>query len=237
MWRVRHRLRRPKRDEPEFDTVLDRQLTEPSPAFVVLPTEAEPDHTPPPVGVDFWARHDEAKAAADLFDVPPADIIAIVGPLDAAFVVARRCLDHHWDHRCAVSVLTNRRQLAVDRWEVLAGPNDLVRALTERGARTPMLIIDVPSELPPWLQPLTARLRREGLDLVRYVLDGHPTDEDLASWHGTLGRPSVLDLTGPVDPDRVVELLERGEPIASVAGSQITAELLLALDLELLDER
>ncbi|MCP4227279.1 MAG: hypothetical protein GY773_28375, partial [Actinomycetia bacterium] len=63
-------------------------------------------------------------------------------------------------------------------------------------------------------------------------LDGDPTDEDLATWHGQLGRPSVLDLASPIEPDRAMELLDRGEPIASISGVGLSAELLLALKME-----
>jgi hypothetical protein len=73
--------------------------------------------------------------------------------------------------------------------------------------------------------------------LVRYVLGGDPSDEDLATWLGELGQPSVLDLASAVAPERVIELLERGEPMGSVAGMAITPELLTALRLDLEENR
>ena len=183
---------------------------------------------------DFWARHDEAKAAADLFEVPPADIVAVVGPLDIATPVVKRCLACHWDRRCRVLVSTERPSLVPNpAWAKVTALADLVDAMEDRSRGTPLLVIDVAFDLPPYLGPLVAELRDRGLDLVHYVLDGEPTDEDLASWHGLLGRPSVLDLAAPIEPGRIQELLDRGEPIASIAGRPVTAELLLALDLDL----
>jgi len=96
-------------------------------------------------------------------------------------------------------------------------------------------VLDIPQELPSFVRPLVARLRDGGVGLVRYVLDGDPDDEDLATWHGELGRPSVLDLASAVEPRRVLELLDRGEPVASVAGMAITTELLLALRASIAD--
>jgi hypothetical protein len=61
------------------------------------------------------------------------------------------------------------------------------------------------------------------------VLDDDPDDEDVATWSGELGQPSVLDLAAPIDPARVVELLDRGEPVVSVAGRAVTVDLLTAL--------
>jgi hypothetical protein len=182
-------------------------------------------------GGDFWDRYDRAAAEAALARVPPASVIAVVGPLDAAIPVVRRCRHQHWmGERCDVFVLTQRRSIPDHPdWIVVAQPSDLVAVLEDDRSDFPVLVLDVPSDLPSFVRPLTNRLRQSGVGLVHYVLDGDPDDEDLATWHGELGRPSVLDLAAPVEPTRILELFDRGEPVVSVAGMSLTTELLLAL--------
>ncbi len=198
----------------------------------VIDARPSPEPTAPAAGPGFWDRFDEARAAANLFAVPPAAITVVVGSLDVAVTVARRCRDGHWVTGCDVFVLTERPHVPGEpTWTVLRRPSDVV-AVLERGENDfPLIVLDIARELPAFVRPLVARLRESGVGLVHYVLDGDPSDEDLATWHGELGRPSVLDLAAPVDPERVLELLDRGEPIASVAGMPITTELLLALRL------
>lgn len=181
---------------------------------------------------DFWDRYDEATASADLFAVPPAAITVVVGSLDIAMAVAERCQANHWVNECDVFVLTERRQIpGQPTWTALRRPSEVVAVLDEAQSDFPLIVLDIPRELPAWVRPLIARLRQSGVGLVHYVLDNDPSDEDLATWHGELGRPSVLDLACPVAPERVLELLDRGEPVSSVAGMDITTELLLALRL------
>lgn len=182
--------------------------------------------------IDFWDRYDEAAAAANLFAVPPAAITVVIGPLDVAVGVAQRCRAGHWVSDCDVFVLTEEPEIPTEpTWTVLRRPSDVVAVLENSESDFPLLVIDIQRELPAWVRPLVVRLRESGVGLVHYVLDDDPSNEDLATWHGELGRPSVLDLAAHVAPGRVLELLDRGEPIASVAGMPISTELLLALRL------
>jgi len=182
---------------------------------------------------DFWARYDEARAAADLFAVPPAALIAVIGPLEVAAPVAHRCRQQHWAGNGEVHVLTGAGDVEGEPdWKPVALPGDLVNIVNSDRVETPILVLDVANDPPPWLGDVVADLREAGVGLVHYVLDGDPTDEDLATWHGELGRPSVLDLASPVQPERVLALLERGEPVASIAGVPFSAELLMALQVE-----
>ena len=181
---------------------------------------------------DFWDRYDEAAAAANLFAVPPAAVTAVIGPLDVAVGVARQCRADHWAGDCDVFVLTERPEVPGEpTWTTLGRPSDVVAVLEDGKSDFPLIVLDIQRELPPWVRPLVVRLRESGLGLVHYVLDDDPNDEDLATWHGELGRPSVLDLPAHLEPGRVLELLDRGEPIASVAGMPISTDLLLALRL------
>ncbi len=258
---MRRRFRRSRGEEavpPEpaatsFDDVLARQL-EPAAVDELEPIEDQAIDAPDPIDEhqaidgpepvdeapvgpvvpgDFWDRYDRARAEADLAEVPPAAVVAVVGPLEAARPVIRRCRRRHWMGRCDVFVLTNRPAVSDEPdWRVVGQPSDLVAALEEGGSDFPLLVLDVPSDLPAFVRPLVARLRERGVGLVHYVLDDDPADEDLATWHGELGQPSVLDLAGPVASARVLELVDRGEPVVSVAGCDLTTELLLALRIE-----
>ena len=211
----------------------------PLPAIDLNGQVDEPEVSEPTRGVvgfeqfDFWDRYDEATASADLFAVPPAAITVVVGSLDVAASVAERCQTNHWVSECEVFVLTERRAVpGHPTWKTVRRPSDVVAVIEGGESDFPLIVIDIPRELPSWIRPLIARLRAGGVGLVHYVLGDDPSDEDLATWHGELGRPSVLDLATPVAPGRVLELLDRGEPIASVAGMNITTELLLALRLD-----
>ncbi|MGB5760579.1 MAG: hypothetical protein WBM50_26940, partial [Acidimicrobiales bacterium] len=151
---------------------------------------------------------------------------------DVAIGVARRCRADHWSGDCDVFVLTERPEVPGEpTWTTLGRPSDVVAVLEDGSSDFPLIVLDIQRELPPWVRPLVVRLRESGLGLVHYVLDDDPNDEDLATWHGELGRPSVLDLPAHLEPGRVLELLDRGEPIASVAGMPISTDLLLALRL------
>lgn len=204
------------------------------PAGAGFATTVEPE-SDPLEELDFWAMYDEARAVADLLDVPPTSTVAVIGSLEVAMPAARRCRSRHWIDDDDVFVLTDRPGFVDEpSWHVITDPDDLVRVLTGSTYPSAMLVIDVPDELPRTLKPLVNRLREAGLALVRYVLDGNPTNEDLATWHGELGRPSALDLAGTVEPARVLELLDRAEPIASIAGVPISPELILALRMDAL---
>lgn len=181
---------------------------------------------------DFWDRFDEAAASAELFSVPPAAITVVVGALNVATAVARRCISQHWVGDCEVFVLTDQEQVPGEpTWSTCRRPSDIMAVLEDGGSDFPLIVLDIPRELSTWVRPFVGRMREAGVGLVHYVLDGDPSDEDLATWHGELGRPSVLDLAAPVPAERVLELLDRGEPVCSVAGMPITTELLLALRL------
>ena len=219
-----------------FDGALARELADPTPVEISMTDLLTSRPTNGPT-IDFWAQYDQARAAADLFVVPPAAVMAVVGPLEIAIPVARKCRSRHWVGDGDVYVLSDRPNIGAEPdWTIVRKADDLLAVLEDSRHDSPLLVVDVPRELPPWVAELVTRLRLGGVGLVRYVLDGEPTDEALATWHGELGRPAVLDLASPIAPERVIGMLERGEPIASIAGVPITAELLLALHMEVFCE-
>lgn len=199
-----------------FEALLDQQL--------------EPSRTLPEVSGGFWDLYDRVAAFAELFVVPSSAISLIVGPLEATVPVIRQAYQRHWGSACDVYVLSDRQYIpGHPDWNVVSSPGDLVSVLEEGTSHFPLLVLDMPRDLPAFVRPLVQRLRNAGVGMVRYVLEGDPSDEDLATWSGELGRPSVLDLATPLPTQRVLDLLERGEPIATIAGMEISAELLLAM--------
>lgn len=186
---------------------------------------------------EFWAGYDRARREAELLDLPPVALNAIVGSLPAAAPVVERCRSSHWAGDCEVYVLTARPEAAGADWTVVADGRELAAVVADRQAEFPLVVVDVPPVLPGWVRPLLDELRQAGLGRIHYVLDGDPTDEDLATWHGEIGRPAVLDLVGAPPPDRVLELVDRGEPIASIAGVAMSADLLFALRIEVTSAR
>lgn len=186
---------------------------------------------------EFWAGYDRARREAELLDLPPVALNAIVGSLPAAAPVVERCRSSHWAGDCDVYVLTARPEVAGADWTVVADGRELAAVVADRQAEFPLVVVDVPPVLPGWVRPLLDELRQAGLGRIHYVLDGDPTDEDLATWHGEIGRPAVLDLVGAPPPHRVLELVDRGEPIASIAGVAMSADLLFALRIEVTSAR
>lgn len=181
---------------------------------------------------EFWAGYDRARREAELLDLPPVALTGIVGPLPVAAPVVERCRNGHWAGDCDVFVLTAHPEAAGADWTVVADGRELAAVVADRQAEFPLVVVDVPPLLPGWVRPLLDELRLVGLGRIHYVLDGDPTDEDLATWHGEIGRPAVLDLVGGPPPHRVLELVDRGEPIASIAGVAMSADLLFALRTE-----
>lgn len=186
--------------------------------------------------LEFWAGYDRARRQAELLDLPPVALTAIVGPLPTAVPVVERCRNGHWAGECDVYVLTNRPHEAGPGWTVVADGAELTAVVADRQAEFPLVVVDVPPLLPAWVRPLLDGLREAGVGRIHYVLDGDPTDEDLATWHGEIGRPAVLDLVGAPPPRRVLELVDRGEPLASIAGVAMSADLLFALRREVCRE-
>ena len=181
----------------------------------------------------FWQLVDASAALAELLDVPATPTVAVVGSLEVGMAVARRSRARHWIPDDAVLVRTDRPELVDERgWRILDTDAEAIEVLDNGLPPSAMLVIDVPAELTVRDADLIGRLRRDGPALVRYVVESEPTSEDLATWHGFLGRPAVLDLADPVAPARVLQLLDQAAPVASVAGVAMSAELIAALRIE-----
>ena len=100
--------------------------------------------------------------------------------------------------------------------------------------QTPLMIVidvpgDAPADLPSWVTGLQHRLRAAGVGLFRYAVSGRPSGSELERYRQGSDVPYAIDLTARVDPARVVELVADRHPIVSVAGTDLTPELLVAL--------
>jgi hypothetical protein len=180
-------------------------------------------------GADVWARLETTRQYLALRSAGPeagSSSVGVVGPLGAALPVVRR-LRREAEAGCEVVVLSSRAELVCEpSWTLVRNGARLAEAIHRPGPA--LVLIDVAASLPAWVGPLVARLRRAGLGLVHYAHDGDPSDADLATARAVLGQPLVVDLAAPVEPDRLVELIDLGEPVASVRGRPLTAELVVA---------
>jgi len=180
---------------------------------------------------DFWARYERAQNDIALLNPATAMMRAVVGSFEDVRPVVERMIAGSSPGQPAPSVvaLTSRPHRARNDWTVLSDQDELVAAARGYDGSATIFAVDVPYGLEPWLAPTVLGLRKAGVELVHYLLPGSSTDEDLATWHGEIGRPAALELTTEVEPGRAIELVDRGEPLVSIAGTPITAALLVAL--------
>ncbi len=181
---------------------------------------------------EFWPDYEQACVEAELFRLPiDVAAIAVVGPLAHAQVAVDRHLQREDGSIRPVLVYTTGERSTIRRdWVRIDRPSDLVTALDRFRADGPIVVIDVVGEPPPWLRPLLGRLRAEGLELIHCLIsDPEPDPVELTSWREEIGDGVVVDLVFPLAPGRVVDLLDRGEPVVSVAGLPMTGPLLMAL--------
>ncbi len=159
--------------------------------------------------------------------VPEGATVGVVGPLAAALGVVRRL--QRLAGRCEVIVLTTRAELVCEPgWTLVRNGARLAEAVHRPGTAIVVIDVDEGGPLPGWLGPLVARLRRAGMARVHLAADDEPDDTTLIAASEVLGHPLVLDLASAVAPGRLVDLLDRSVPVASVRGHALTAELVLA---------
>jgi hypothetical protein len=185
----------------------------------------------------FWRRLERAQRELGGADTRLVAVTGVVGPLAACIPVVRHGLSRRRGGDCEVAVLTSRAELVSEpTWRLVRDGSRLVEIATARRRPFALLVIDVRGpELPLWVGPLLERLRDAGVGLVRHVVAGDPSDDELASGRQVLGEPLVVDLLHAVQPARVLELTGRGAPIASVGGVPLSAELLMAMRAEVAD--
>ncbi len=176
----------------------------------------------------FWDELHPDGGPTPVGPVPAGASVGVVGPLTAALGVVRR-LQREASGGCEVVVLTTRAELVCEPgWALVRSGARLAEAVHRPGGA--IVVIDVAEGGPPpgWLAPLVAGLRRAGLVRVHLAADDEPDDASLVAASQALGHPLVLDLAAAVAPGRLVELLDRSVPVASVRGHALSAELILA---------
>ena len=128
-----------------------------------------------------------------------------------------------------VHVLTPRAEVVSEPgWHLVREGAQLARVV--ESTPSPLVaVIDVGGDEPIWLEPLVGRLRRAGIDLVRHVVAGHPSDRDIDRLLDLSSGPASIDLCDPVRPERVLRLLDRSVAVVSVGGLPLSPEVLAAL--------
>lgn len=179
----------------------------------------------------FWLRLGRANRELDAFLPMPAPRTAIVGPLAHAASLIEA---HQGLYRLAaedVVVLTERRTPTIDgRWSVARSQEQLLAGSWVRSGAAVVIVLDVGDHAAPWVPDLVARMRRDcAIQLVRYVVPGVPGLDDLIEFWTGSEDPYAIDLPSPVPPQNVLALIDGGHPVASVAGADITGELVVAM--------
>lgn len=154
------------------------------------------------------------------------ETVGVVGPLAATLPVIRR-LQRSRGGSCDVVVLSTRAEIMCEPgWTLARNGARLAEAAHRPGPV--VLVIDVPVPLPLWVGPLVERLRRAGMGLVHHAVEGDPDPDDLAAATAVLGQPLEFDLISPVDPGRLVALIDVDAPVSSVRGEPLSPELVVA---------
>ncbi len=190
-----------------------------------LALEPEPEE---PTG--FWGELQDIEAELAGFMPVASAFIATIGPLSLTTPIVRRLRAQPGLESADVVVLTNRTEIVSEQqWKLVRSGNRLIDEAKDRGDRPTILVIDVPVELPNWVAPLQSHLRMAGVGLFRYAVPGEPDGEKLDQYRLASDVPYVLDLVSRSDAADLVDFIEKRHPIASVAGADVTPELLSAL--------
>jgi hypothetical protein len=225
--------------EPEPATLIEPEPEpDPEPATLIEP-EPEPISEDPDPGVEmqapgpdlgFWSRLASARSGLHAFVPERVGLAVVVGPLTCTMPVVRRlqCQDHIDPED--VVVLTARADIVSEpAWNLVRQNRQLIEAAEQGEGRSRLLVVDVPADHPKWVSPLVGRLRTAGIDIVRYVVPDSPAPDDLLRYWAGPESPYVIDLVSRLGPEAVVKLIRHGHPIATVAGVDLSAALLLAM--------
>lgn len=213
------------------------QLSKPAmPAPGIAPLEAQdPERfslleSEPNERTGFWRQLQEIEAELSGFMPVPSAFIATIGPLSLTTPIVRRLQTQPGFESADVIALTNRAEIVSEPdWELVRSGNQLIEEAEGRGDRPTILMIDVPVELPNWVAPLQSHLRMAGVGLFRYAVPGAPDADKLDEYRLASDVPYVLDLISRSGAADLVDFIAQRHPIATVAGADMTPELLLAL--------
>ena len=179
---------------------------------------------------DFWLRLQQGQHELASFMPLASNSVATIGPLSLTTPIVRKLRTQPGLESADVIVLTDRAEIVSEpAWKLVRSGHQLVDVIAEQQDWPTLILIDVPVELPNWVAPLENRLRIAGVGLFRYAVPGNPTAEQLDDYRLGSDVPYVIDLISRVRPEDLVDFVAKRHPIASVAGADLNAELLLAM--------
>lgn len=206
-------------DDIETETETETEVTA---AAASAPT--------PPRSSSFWMRLYRLRRELDARLPPTNDITAVVGPLVQTMPVIRHLQCEAGLPAEDVIVLTPRAEVISEpSWSLINSGQHMLEAMAGRRGKPAVVAIDVDIELPVWVEPLLMKLRQYGLGVTRYLLADLDQLEILLHHRGAGSGAFMIDISRPLPPAELVELIDRHLPIATVAGVNINAELLLAM--------
>ncbi len=189
---------------------------------------------------DFWTRLALAQEEVSLYQPPGSNVTAILGPLELSLPIARRCQKEEWIGVEDLAVLSARPAIpGVPSWQTVAKVNDLHWVMNEWRAtqRRGLVVVDTGTLEEATLGQLIVELRTNGAELVRIVLPpGVPIETFVRmalrldhSVSETIPGHLAVDLPEGTSPQDVLVVLDLGIAIGSIAGSPLSAEMLVAL--------
>jgi hypothetical protein len=178
----------------------------------------------------FWLELYRTQRELASFMPLASPYVTVVGALPQAMTVTRRLRQGPTMSEAEVYVLTDRAGIVSEpMWNLVRSGRRLLEIAAQRAELPTVLIVDVPDEHPNWLFPLQNRLRMAGVSLFHYVVNGRPTAAELERFRQGIDLPYAIDVVSRLEPERVLELIEQRHPLASVSGTVLTAEFLVAM--------
>lgn len=216
---------------PETTAEAERQTTERRFGDVLTNELAQPDIAARPADPDaFWSRIETLDSAIPALDLT-SPIIAVVGNRASALAVARRIEASAVGQRPALAAVTaHPHDLDMPAWQVIDTMTELDDRLNfwTQAERDGVVIID--ADLGDDAARTVAKVRSAGAHVLHLTIDEELTPQRVFSLMEKLGGNVVIDLTFRASPAYVLDLLDRGVPLASVAGRTVDAGLAFALE-------
>ncbi len=184
---------------------------------------------------DFWSRMSLAQEEIALYQLGRSNVTAIVGPLDLALPVARRCQQDDWIGVHDLAILSSRASIpGVPSWQAVSKVDDLYWAMNEWCAnqRRGLVVVDTADLSSSQLLRHITQLRSNGADMIRLAIPAGLDVADFVTLSNEIGGKLAVDLPSGTEPSAILGALDEGLMIGSVGGRSLTPELLVALRIE-----